>query len=51
MVIPEGDVLVRDLFDICPNETMLNVMMLTGQEVKDYLEYSYAQWVGGMTSA
>ena len=51
MVIPEGDVLVRHLFDICPYETMLNVMMLTGQEVKDYLEYSYAQWVGGMTSA
>ena len=30
---------------------MLYVMMLTGQEIKDYLEMSYGRWVNTMKSA
>ncbi len=48
--MPEGEIRVRDLFNLYRYENMLYVMMLTGQEVKDYLEYSYAHWVNQMQS-
>ncbi len=46
--IPEGEIRVRDMFNLYRYENMLYVMTLTGQEVKDYLEYSYAHWVAQM---
>lgn len=47
----EGDVYVRDMFSLYRYENMLYMMMLTGQEIKDYLEMSYGGWVGTMKSA
>lgn len=41
----EGDVTVNDLFRIYPYENQLFVMRLSGREIKDYLEYSYAAWL------
>ena len=49
--MPQGEVFVRDMFTLYRYENMLCVMQLTGQEIKDYLEMSYAQWVGTMKSA
>ena len=49
--LSEGDVYVRDMFSLYRYENMLYVMMLTGQEIKDYLEMSYDRWVGTMKSA
>lgn len=46
--IPEGDIHVRDMFNLYRYENMLYVMKLTGREVKDYLEYSYAHWTAQM---
>lgn len=50
-IIPEGDVHVRDMFNLYKYENMLYTMFLTGQEVKDHLEMSYDQWINPMTSA
>lgn len=48
--IPEGPIHVRDMFNLYRYENLLYVMNLTGQEVKDYLEYSYAHWTNQMKS-
>ncbi len=45
-----GDVFVRDLFKWCPFSNHLYLMELTGQEVKGYLEHSYAGWTRQMAS-
>ena len=50
-IIPEGDVHVRDMFNLYKYENMLYSMFLTGQEVKDHLEMSYDLWINQMTSA
>lgn len=50
-VIPAGDIRVSDMFQLYRYENMLYVMQLTGQEIKDYLEYSYALWTAQMHSA
>lgn len=47
-VIPEGNIYVRDMFNLYRYENLLYVMNLTGQEIKDYLEYSYGGWVKQM---
>lgn len=49
--IPAGNIYVRDLFNLYRYENMLYVMKLTGQEIKDYLEYSYAGWTQQMSGA
>lgn len=49
--IPEGDIRVSDMFNLYKYENFLYVMQLTGQEIKDYLEYSYAGWTQQMKSA
>ncbi len=49
--LPEGELHVRDLFQFFPFSNMLYLLDLTGEEVRDYLEYSYAQWAGEMKSA
>ena len=43
--IEAGVLNYQNLLDIYPFENQLNVIELTGQEIKDYLEYSYANWV------
>lgn len=48
--LPEGDIHVRDMFNLYRYENMLYVMQLTGHEIKDYLEMSYGQWTNQMRS-
>ena len=43
--IEEGVLNYQNLLDIYPFENQLNVIELTGQEIKDYLEFSYDNWV------
>ncbi|NLZ94886.1 MAG: bifunctional metallophosphatase/5'-nucleotidase [Bacteroidales bacterium] len=43
--INKGVLNYQNLLDIYPFENQLNVIELTGQEVKDYLEYSYSNWL------
>lgn len=49
-VIRAGDVHMRDMFNLYRYENLLYTMRLTGREVKDYLEYSYALWTNRMQS-
>lgn len=44
-VIPAGDITVGDMFKLYKYENLLYVLNMTGQEVKDFLEYSYNLWV------
>ena len=43
--IEKGVLNYQNLLDIYPFENQLNVIELTGQEIKDYLEFSYNNWV------
>lgn len=43
--IPAGDLTVGNMFNLYKYENLLYVMRMTGQEVKDFLEYSYSLWV------
>jgi len=49
--IHEGDVYVRDMFKLYKYENLLYTMELSGQEINDYLEYSYSRWFNRMQSA
>ena len=44
-VVPKGVIEFQDLVSIYRYENKLYVVGLTGQQIKDYLEYSYDQWV------
>ena len=44
-VVPKGVIEFQDLVSIYRYENTLYVVGLTGQQVKDYLEFSYDQWV------
>jgi 2',3'-cyclic-nucleotide 2'-phosphodiesterase/3'-nucleotidase len=46
--IDKGTVYVKDMFDLYRYENLLYTMELTGQEIKDYLEYSYSNWFNQM---
>ncbi len=48
--IKAGDIRMSDMFNLYKFENMLYVMELTGQEIKDYLEFSYNLWCNQMTS-
>lgn len=48
--IDEGEIFVRDLFKIYRYENLIYTMKLGGQEIKDYLEYSYGLWFKQMKS-
>ena len=48
---PGGDIHIRDMFEFYRYENMLYVMLLKGQEIKDYLEMSYGQWTNQMKRA
>ena len=43
--VKSGQVIYNDMFTIYPFENQLNVVRLKGSEVKDYLEYSYDNWI------
>lgn len=40
----------QDMFSIYPYENQLYVINLTGDEVKNYLEFSYSKWINKMPS-
>ncbi|MBR1575753.1 MAG: bifunctional metallophosphatase/5'-nucleotidase [Bacteroidales bacterium] len=46
--VQAGTLIFNDMFTIYPFENQLFVVELTGREVKDYLEYSYDQWIRTM---
>ncbi|MFZ2322232.1 MAG: bifunctional UDP-sugar hydrolase/5'-nucleotidase [Ignavibacteriaceae bacterium] len=46
--IDKGTVYVKDMFDLYRYENLLYTMELSGQEIKDYLEYSYGNWFNKM---
>jgi 2',3'-cyclic-nucleotide 2'-phosphodiesterase / 3'-nucleotidase len=46
--ISKGDVNVGDMFNLYRYENFLYTMELSGEEIKDYLEYSYGNWFNQM---
>ena len=42
--IKKGDICVSDMFNLYKYENLLYTMKLTGKEIKDFLEMSYALW-------
>ena len=44
-VIPVGNLTVGKMFSIYRYENTLNVLTLSGKELKNYLEYSYSLWL------
>lgn len=46
--IDKGTVYVKDMFELYRYENLLYTMELTGQEIKDYLEFSYGNWMNVM---
>ena len=49
--ISEGTVYVKDMFDLYRYENLLYTMELSGQEVIDFIEYSYASWFNTMKNS
>ena len=47
--IKKGLIYIRDMFNLYKYENFLYTMSLSGQEVKDYLEFSFANWFNQMT--
>ncbi len=48
--IKKGQIFVRDMFNLYKFENLLYTMEMSGQEIKDYLEYSYGNWFNQMKS-
>jgi 2',3'-cyclic-nucleotide 2'-phosphodiesterase/3'-nucleotidase len=48
--IDSGWIHVKDMFKLYRYENFLYKMELSGQEIKDYLEYSFARWFNQMES-
>ncbi len=46
--IEKGSIQVKDMFDLYSFENLLYTIELSGQEIQDYLEYSYAAWFNQM---
>ena len=49
--IKEGEIYVRDMFNLYRYENLLYTMKMNGQEIKDYLEYSFGLWFNQMKSS
>ncbi|TFG62638.1 MAG: bifunctional metallophosphatase/5'-nucleotidase [Spirochaetales bacterium] len=47
----DGTLYVRDMFNLYVYENFLYTMQMTGQQVKDFLEFSYAGWFNTMKGA
>ena len=43
--VKQGDVVFNDMFTIYPYENQMVVARLKGSEIKNYLEYSYDNWI------
>lgn len=43
--VGKGDVIYNDMFTIYPYENQLFVVRMRGSEIRNYLEYSYDQWI------
>ena len=43
--VKAGTLLYNDLFTIYPYENQLFVVKMTGEQIKNYLEYSYDMWI------
>jgi 2',3'-cyclic-nucleotide 2'-phosphodiesterase/3'-nucleotidase len=43
--VEKGELNYQNLLDIYPFENQLNVIEMTGREIKNYLEYSYSKWI------
>lgn len=48
--VKKGKIIYNDLFKIYPYENNLVVVEMTGNEIKNYLEYSYDGWINGTGS-
>jgi 2',3'-cyclic-nucleotide 2'-phosphodiesterase/3'-nucleotidase len=48
--IPAGEITVDDMFDLYRYENLLYTMTLSGQEILDYLNFSYSGWFETMKS-
>ncbi len=46
--IDAGKIYARDMFELYRYENFLYTMEMTGQEIKDYLEFSYGNWMNIM---
>ncbi|PJA98376.1 MAG: bifunctional metallophosphatase/5'-nucleotidase [Ignavibacteriales bacterium CG_4_9_14_3_um_filter_30_11] len=46
--INEGPVFVRDMFNLYKYENLLYTIKMTGEEIKNYLEFSYSNWLNNM---
>jgi 2',3'-cyclic-nucleotide 2'-phosphodiesterase/3'-nucleotidase len=46
--IEAGELYTRDMFKLYKYENLLYTMRLTGQEIKNFLEYSYGNWFNTM---
>lgn len=44
-IIKKGVIKISDMIDLYPFENYLYKIELTGQQIKDYLEYTYSKWV------
>lgn len=49
--IKKGDIYMSDMFNLYKYENMLYTMELTGREIKNFLEMSYAIWTNQMKTA
>ncbi|MBU1013991.1 MAG: bifunctional metallophosphatase/5'-nucleotidase [Bacteroidetes bacterium] len=49
--IKKGEIYVSDMFNLYKFENLLYTMKMSGQEIKDYLEYSYGQWFNQMDNS
>ena len=50
-IVKPGAIIYNDLFTIYPYENQMFVVKMSGREIKDYLEVSYAQWINTLTPA
>ena len=50
-MIEQGDVFVRDMFNLYKYENFLYTMSLSGHEVDGFLEFSYAGWFNQMVDS
>ena len=48
--IPKGKIKVADLFKLYRFENLLYTMELSGEEIKNYLEFSYSLWINTMNN-
>lgn len=49
--IKAGTLLYNDLFKVYPYENQLFVIKMTGEEIKNHLEFSYEKWINTISSS